>query len=238
MPIRPLHRLFALGRAVAQGRRRRLPAATHPMAAPLAVGALADLARSESALVAENAFPRHQLAIPRCGVARPRCTRADRARPVALAGRFRAWPSAPPLVRPAEQPVRRQHQLLRGHWRRRSRVAAPAHRPPLAPETVASIRALALANRPRGAGRIRGGLLKRDIRVAKSTVQRHLREARPPRRGDQSRATFPRDHAPDIRACDSLPVTDFLIRPFYACFIVARGTRRARPRRSTSVRAA
>ncbi len=38
MPIRPLHCLFALGRAVAQRLRRRLLAATRPIAAPLAVG--------------------------------------------------------------------------------------------------------------------------------------------------------------------------------------------------------
>lgn len=35
MPIRPLHCLFTLGRAVAQGLRRRLLAATRPIAAPV-----------------------------------------------------------------------------------------------------------------------------------------------------------------------------------------------------------
>jgi len=67
-----------------------------------------------------------------------------------------------------------------------TRAAAPAHRPPLAPETVALIRELAAANRLWGAERIRGELLKLDIRVAKSTIQRYLRQARPPRRKGQA----------------------------------------------------
>ncbi len=103
---------------------------------------------------------------------------------------------------------------------------APAHRPPLDPETVALIRVMATANRLWGAERIRGELLKLDIRVAKSTIQRYLREARPPHRADQGWATFLRNHAPDIWACDFLPVTDLLFRPLYAFFIVALETRR------------
>jgi putative transposase len=197
MPIRLLHRLIAVGRAVAQGRRRRLLAATRPAVAPRAGGALADLARSKPALVAENAFLRHQLAVLHRSVARPRCTPADRALLVLLASRIRAWRSALHIVQPATL-LRWHRQLFRGHWRRRSRVAAPAHRSPLAPETLALIRELAAANRLWGAGRIRGELLKLDIRVAKSTIQRYLREARPPGRGGQPWATFLRNHAPEI----------------------------------------
>lgn len=112
MSIRPLHCLFTFGRAVAQGLRRRLLAATRPMAAPLAVGALADLARSKPALVAENAFLRHQLAILRRSVARPRCARADRALLVVLASRFQAWQSALRIVQPATL-LRWHRQLFR-----------------------------------------------------------------------------------------------------------------------------
>lgn len=56
-------------------------------------------------------------------------------------------------------------------WRPRSQSAAPAHRPPLAPETVALIRQMAAANRLWGAERICGELLKLDIRAAKRTIQ-------------------------------------------------------------------
>jgi hypothetical protein len=78
MPVRLLHRLIA----------------TRPAAAPLAVGTLADLARSKPALLAENALLRKQLAILRRSVTCPRCTPADRALLVLLASRVRAWRAA------------------------------------------------------------------------------------------------------------------------------------------------
>ena len=85
---------------------------------------------------------------------------------------------------------------------------------------------MAAANRLWGAERIRGELLKLSIRVAKTTVQRHMRDARPPRRAGQSWATFLRNHAGETWACDFLPVTDGLFRPLHAFFVVALGSRR------------
>jgi putative transposase len=94
-------------------------------------------------------------------------------------------------------------------------------------ETIALIREMATANRLWGAERIRGELLKPDIRVAKWTAQQYLRAARPPERAGQPWATFLRHHAGDIWACDFLPVTDLLFRPVYALFVIALGSRRA-----------
>ncbi len=225
MPGHLLDRLITLGHAVARGLRQRLLAATCPATAPLIVGTLADLARSKPALVAENALLRHQLGILRRTVKRPRCTPADRAFLVVLASCVRTWRSALLIIRP-DTLLRWHRHLFRWHWRRYSRSVAPAHRPPLTPETVALIREMAAANRLWGAERIRGELLKLDIRVAKSTIQRYLREARPSRRADQPWATFLRNHAPDIWACDFLPVTDLLFRPVYAFFVIALGSRR------------
>ncbi len=167
MPVRLLHRLFTRGCAAAHGLHRRLLTTTRPVVAPLAVGTLADLARSKPALVAENAFLRQQLAIFHRSVKRPRCSPDDRALLVLLASRVRAWRSALLIVQPATL-LRWHLQLFRWSWRRRSRVTAPAHRPPLAPETVALIRQMATANPLWGAERIRGELLKLGIRVAKS----------------------------------------------------------------------
>ncbi len=115
---------------------------------------------------------------------------------------------------------------FRRFWRRQSHATAPAHRPPLVPETIALIREMAAANRLWGAERIRGELLKLDIRVAKSTIQKYIRQARPPRRSGQTWATFLRNHAHDIWAADFLPVTDLLFRPLYAFFVIALGSRR------------
>ncbi len=225
MPARLLHRLIRIGRATLQGLRRRIAAATRPDVAPLAVGILVDLARSKPALMAENALLRHQLAILRRSVKRPHCRPADRALLVLLASRVRTWQSALLIVQP-DTLLRWHRQLFRGYWQRRSRTAIPAHRPPLAPETVALIREMATANPLWGAERLRGELLKLGIRTAKSTIQRYLREARPPRQAGQPWATFLRNHAPDIWACDFLPVTDLLFRQVYAFFVIALGSRR------------
>jgi len=225
MPTHLFRPLIALGRAVVRRLHHQLSAAIRPAAAPVAVGALSDLVRSRPALVAENALLRHQLAILRRSVKRPRCTPADRAFLVLLASRVRAWRSALLLVQP-DTLLRWHRQLFRGYWRRRSQATVPAHRPPLAPETVALIREMARANRLWGVERIRGELLKLDIRVARSTIQRYLREARPPRPAGQSWATFLHNHAEDIWACDFLPITDALFRPVYAFFVIALGSRR------------
>jgi putative transposase len=225
MLSRLLRRLITLGRAAAHSLRRRLLAATRPVAAPLVAGTLVDLARSKPALVAENVLLRHQLAILQRSAKRPRCTPRDRALLVLVASRVHAWRSALLIVQP-DTLLRWHRQLFRGYWCRKSRATAPAHRPPLASETVALIREMAAANRLWGAERIRGELLKLDIRVAKSTIQKYVREARPPRRGGQTWATFLRAHAPDIWACDFLPVTDLLFRQVYAFFVIELASRR------------
>jgi putative transposase len=225
MPGHLLHRLVTRGRVAAQGLRQGLLAATLPAAAPLVAGTLADLARSKPALVAENAFLRHQLAILRRSVTRPRCSPADRTLLVLLASRVRAWRSALLIVQP-DTLLRWHRELFRRYWRRKSRATAPAHRPPIAPETVALIREMAAAKRLWGAGRIRGELLKLDVRVATSTIQKYLREARPSQRAGQSWAAFLRSHAPDIWACDFLPVTDIRFRPLFAFVVIALASRR------------
>jgi len=188
------------------------------------VGALTDLVRSRPALVAENVFLRHQLGILRRAVKRPRCTPADRALLVLRASRLRAWRQALLIVQPATV-LRWQRQGFRLFWRWKSRPRSTPQ-PKVAAATIALIRALAAANRLWGAERIRGALLKLGIRVAKTTVQRHMRDARPPRRTGQTWATFLRHHASEIWACDFLPVTDLLFRPLYALVVVALDSRR------------
>ncbi len=85
---------------------------------------------------------------------------------------------------------------------------------------------MAAANRLWGTERIRGELLTLNIRVAKSTVQKYMRGARPPQRTGQTWATFLHNHAKDIWACDFLPVTDLLFRPLYAFFVIELASRR------------
>ncbi len=77
-----------------------------------------------------------------------------------------------------------------------------------------------------GAERIRGELGKLGVRVAKRTIQTYLRDTAGPRPRGQAWATFLRNHAGEIWACDFLPVTDLLFRPLCAFFIIEQATRR------------
>jgi transposase InsO family protein len=93
-------------------------------------------------------------------------------------------------------------------------------------ETVNLIQRMAAENRLWGADRLRGELLKLDVRVSKRTIQKYLRLARPRRPAGQPWSTFLRAHAAGIWACDFLPVTDRCFRPLYAFFVIALGSRR------------
>ncbi len=223
-----LTRLFRrcahLGRSRARALRQRLVGATKPAGQGVATGGLADLVRGRPARIAENAFLRQQLLVLRRGVKRPRCMPADRALLVLLASRVRAWRQALVIVQPATL-LRWHRQCLRLSWRWRSRPRS-APQPKVAAETITLIRALAAANRLWGAERIRGALRKLGVRVAKTTVQRHTRDARPPRRVGQTWATFLRNHAAATWACDFLPVTDLRFRPLDAFVVIAHRSRR------------
>jgi putative transposase len=188
-----------------------------------AAGTGTDLARSRAQLLAENALLRQQLLVLRRSVKHPVATPADRALLVLLAGRVRAWHQTLLLVQP-ETLLRWHRAGFRLFWTRKSRPGPG--RPPLDAETVALIRRVATENPLWGAERIRGELRKLGIRVAKRTIQTYLRGAATPRPRGQAWATFLRNHAHEIWACDILPVTDLLFRPLFAFFVVELATRR------------
>ena len=64
---------------------------TKPLTSSLPLSTLADLSRSKSELVAENALLRQQLIILRRQVKRPACTKTDRMLLVLLARLVRTW---------------------------------------------------------------------------------------------------------------------------------------------------
>ena len=101
-------------------------------------------------------------------------------------------------------------QGFRLFWRLKSH--ARLGRPRLSPEPVALIEQMAAENPLWGAERIRGELLKLGIHIAKDTIRTYLRRVRPPRVPSQDWNTFLKNHAPDVWACDFLPVIDLFFR--------------------------
>jgi putative transposase len=194
-----------------------------PLPAVPLVGTIADLTRSKPQLVAENVLLRQQLLVLNRADKRPRCTRADRALVVVPASRVRHWREALLIIRP--ETVLRWHRAgLRLFWKAKSR--ATSQEPRIAAETIALIKEMAANNRLWGADRICGALRKLGITIAKRTIQRHLRQDCPaPPRG-QTWATFLRNHAADIWACDFVQLTDAWFRPLFAFVITALGSRR------------
>ena len=116
---------------------------TKPLTPSLLLATLADLGRSKSQLIAENAFLRQQLMILSRQVKRPACTRADRTLLVLLARVVRTWQQALYIVQP-ETLLRWHRELFRLVWKRRSQ--ATSHQPRLSAATVALIREMAVKN--------------------------------------------------------------------------------------------
>jgi putative transposase len=107
-------------------------------------------------------------------------------------------------------------QGFRLFWKRKSKAKSAQAK--VEAQTIALIKEMASNNRLWGAERIRGELLKLGIRVCKRTIQKYMRAVRTPRSKGQKWATFLRNHAGEIWACDFLQVTGLLFRSFFAFF--------------------
>ena len=183
---------------------------TKPLGTSLPLSTLADLGRSKSELIAENALIRQQLIILQRQVKRPTFTRTDRILLVLLARIVRTWQQALVIVQP-DTLLRWHRELFRMYWKRKSMIAS--HTPKVAAETIALIRQMATDNRLWGAERIRGELLKLGMRVCKRTIgEVSERSSNPPATRsevvDRSRACTPTRSGPAMR----LQVTDLFFR--------------------------
>ena len=196
---------------------------TKPNTTSLMLRMLTDLARSKSELVAENALLRQQLIILRRQVKRPACTKTDRMLLVLLARLVRTWKQALFIVQP-ETLLRWHRQGFQLFWEYKSRTASLT--PTISPETVSLIKEMARDNRLWGAERIRGELLKLDIRVCKRTIQKDMKQVRSSRPRGQTWSTFLQAHAQQIWACDFLPVTDLFFRSLFAFFVIELQSRK------------
>ena len=201
----------------------RLTRWTKPLTSSLPLQTLADLGRSKSELVAENALLRQQLIILKRQVERPACTKTDRLLLVLLARLVRTWQQALFVVQP-DTLLRWHRELFRLYWKRKSK--ASSHKPKLAAETITLIRQMAKDNRLWGAERIRGELLKLGIHVCKRTIQKYLRTVRTQQPRGQKWSTFLHNHAAQVWACDFLQVTDLFFRPLFAFVLIELKSRK------------
>jgi transposase InsO family protein len=188
------------------------------------VGWLGLLTRSRASKDAEILVLRHQLAVLRRQVARPRPSWADRAVQAALSrlvprGR---WPRL--FVTP-ETVLRWHRDLIRRRWT----IPRPAGRPPTQPTIRQLVLRMAADNPGWGYRRIHGELVGLGHKLAPSTVWLILRRAGidpAPRRSGQSWRQFLTAQAGSILACDFAHVDTVLLDRLYLFFVVELSTRR------------
>jgi hypothetical protein len=177
------------------------------------LNAAMDLTRTKSELLLKNMLLRQQLIVLKRHAKRPTLTWRDRTLFVLLASRLRTWKQALVIVQP-ETVLRWNRDLFRWVWRRKSRPRRHG-KPTLTGDIVSLIKRIAKENRTWGAELIRGELLKLGVQVSKSTVQKYIYEVRKLGTPKQTWATFLRNHACEIWACDFLQTYDLFFRTLF-----------------------
>jgi putative transposase len=191
----------------------------------LLTGTLADLPRSRAELLAENALLRQQLIVLHRTTKTPRLTGPEQWSLVVLAHWVPNWKQVLQVVQP--DTLLRWHRAgFRLFWKLKSRRPVAIQPQRLAATTIALIEQMARENRLWGAERIRGELLKLNIKVAKRTVQKYMLAVRSKLPSGQSWSTFLKTHGQDIWACDFVPVVTLFFKTLHAFVIVHHESRR------------
>src|SRR6476469_9518885 len=170
--------LKSLLKRIGNGLHQTLKTWTKPATPSQLLGTIADLNRSKSELMAENALLRQQLIVlnRQSQLKRPQFSPLDRFLIMLLASKVHAWEQALLILQP-DTLLRWHRQGFRLFWKLKSKPKSTE--PKISPETVALIKQMAAENKTWGAERIRGELLKLGIKVAKRTVRKYMKGPRP-----------------------------------------------------------
>jgi transposase len=169
---------------------------------------------------------RHQLAVLRRRVGRPRLRRRDRLFMAALS-RVLPRPRWSSFLVSPQTLLRWHRELVRTKWTYPHRPTGG--RPPIAGDVRDLILRLGKENPRWGCVRIKGELAKLGIRVSASAIRTLLRRSGPgpaPRRGGPTWAEFLRSQARGILATDFFTVETTWLRTLYVSFFIELGTRR------------
>jgi putative transposase len=186
---------------------------------------LTQLARDDGAKDVEILVLRHQVAVLRRQVHRPKFESADR---VVLAALSRLLPRARwPVffVTPATL-LRWHRRLIARQW---TYPHARSGRPPVARQIRDLVLRLAAENSTWGHRRIHGELVGLGYKVAASTVWKILNQAGidpAPRRAGPSWTQFLSTQAHGILACDFFTVDTVFLKQIYVLFFLEVATRR------------
>ncbi len=177
--------------------------------------------RSRIGLQLEIVALRHQLALYRRSIRRPRVRPGDRVLWAWLARYWGRWREVLVFVQPATV-LAWQRCRFRDHWARLSQ--RQPGRPAVSPKLRTLIRDISAANPRWGAPRILGELQKLGIAVAKSTIEKY--RVRPKRPASPTWRAFLHNHLSEIVALDFFTVPTVSFKVLFVLIVLAHDRRR------------
>ncbi|MDH3602539.1 MAG: integrase core domain-containing protein [Candidatus Tectomicrobia bacterium] len=193
-----------------------------PRVVSVLLTAVWDWFRSRFAMQMELIALRHQVAVYKQSISRPKLQPSDRWLWVWLSRLWPGWRDALEFVQPRTV-LAWQKKRFRNYWRRLSHSGKPG-RPPISKEARELIRDMWRANPTWGSPRIVGELRKLGITVAKSTVEKYRPRIRKP--PSPTWRAFLANHVGDLVACDFFTVPTANCRVLFVFSMLAHERRR------------
>ena len=177
--------------------------------------------QSRVALQLEVLALRHQLAVYRRSPTRARTKLADRLLWAWLSRKWAGWQDVLVFVQPRTV-IAWQRRRFREHWARLSQ-GRPG-RPTVAKAVQDLVRKMSSANPRWGSPRIVGELAKLGIRVAKSTVEKHM--VRPKKPPSPTWRAFLDNHVKELVSVDFFVVPTVMFRVLFVFVVLVHERRR------------